>query len=75
LTGKSGIPEELDFEKPEAGVQVYTTFEVDHGRLERRKHAVTEDVAWLIERHPAWNTIRSIAGKRGETGDREAGLV
>jgi predicted transposase YbfD/YdcC len=33
---------------------------VDHGRLERRDHAITGDVGWLIERHPNWETIRSI---------------
>jgi predicted transposase YbfD/YdcC len=28
--------------------------------LERRNHAVTDDVSWLIAAHPAWNTIKSI---------------
>ncbi|MDR2246209.1 MAG: hypothetical protein LBE17_05990 [Treponema sp.] len=37
-----------------------STFEVDHGRQERRNHAVTDAVSWLVAAHPAWNTITSI---------------
>jgi predicted transposase YbfD/YdcC len=61
---------DIDFECPEAEVQVYTSFEADHGRLERRKHAVTGDVRWLIERHPKWKTIGSIGviEEKRETG-------
>jgi predicted transposase YbfD/YdcC len=51
---------DLDFERPEPEVQVYQDFEIDHGRAERRKHGVTGDVQWLIERHPLWSTIQSI---------------
>jgi predicted transposase YbfD/YdcC len=50
---------ELDFSKPEPDILTDSTFDVDHGRLERRSCAVTGNVAWLIERHPAWNTIKS----------------
>ncbi|MDR3162089.1 MAG: ISAs1 family transposase, partial [Spirochaetaceae bacterium] len=38
-------------------VQTDSTFEVDHGR---RNHGVTGDVSWLVNAHPAWNTIKSI---------------
>jgi hypothetical protein len=31
-----------------------------HGRREDRDYAVSDDVGWLIERHPDWKTIRSI---------------
>jgi hypothetical protein len=41
-------------------VQTDSTLEVDHGRRERRNHAVTGDVSWLVDAHPAWNTIKSI---------------
>jgi hypothetical protein len=41
-------------------MQAYTSFEVDHGWIERRKYAITGDVGWLIEWHPDWPTIGSI---------------
>jgi predicted transposase YbfD/YdcC len=60
--------EAVDFKNPEGGIKVITTHEVDHGRIERRDHAVTDDVAWLIARHLLWKSIKSIAGKRGNAG-------
>jgi predicted transposase YbfD/YdcC len=51
---------DVDFKKPDADVKVEITHDVDHGRLERRSHAVSGNVAWLIERHPAWKTVNSI---------------
>jgi predicted transposase YbfD/YdcC len=51
---------DVDFKRPEEGVKVEVTHDVDHGRIERRSHAVSGDVAWLIERHPAWDKIKSI---------------
>lgn len=33
----------------------------DHGRIETRKVWITSDVAWLIETHPRWQSINSIA--------------
>jgi len=50
---------DLDFSKPEPDILTDSTFDVDHGRLERRSCAVSGTVGWLIERHPAWNTIKS----------------
>jgi predicted transposase YbfD/YdcC len=50
----------IDFAHPDPLVQTDRTFEVDHGRRERRNHAVTGDVSWLVDTHPAWNTIKSI---------------
>jgi predicted transposase YbfD/YdcC len=41
-------------------VKTSSSFEVDHGRQERRNHAVTDDVSWLVAAHSAWNTIKSI---------------
>jgi hypothetical protein len=41
-------------------VKTSSTFEVDHGRQERRNHPITDDVSWLVAAHPAWNTITSI---------------
>ncbi|MDR1250299.1 MAG: ISAs1 family transposase [Treponema sp.] len=52
--------EGIDFTHPDPLVQTDSTFEVDHGRQERRNHAVTGDVSWLVAAHPAWNTIKSI---------------
>jgi hypothetical protein len=43
-----------------APVKTGSTFEADHGRQERRNHAVTDDVSWQGTAHPAWNTIKSI---------------
>ena len=50
---------DLDFSHPESDILTETTFDVDHGRMERRSGAVSGNVAWLIERHPDWNTIKS----------------
>ncbi|MDR1251692.1 MAG: ISAs1 family transposase, partial [Treponema sp.] len=50
----------IDFACPDPLVKTSSTFEVDHGRRERRNYAVTDDVSWLIAAHPAWKTIKSI---------------
>jgi predicted transposase YbfD/YdcC len=50
----------IDFAHPAPLVETSSTFDVDHGRQERRNHAVTGDVSWLIDAHPAWSTITSI---------------
>ena len=57
--------EGLDFSVPEGknrDIQFHSTSTHDekHGRIEDRDYAVSEDVGWLIERHPAWKSIRSI---------------
>lgn len=31
-----------------------------HGRHEKRKCTVVDDIEWLRERHPRWNTVKSI---------------
>jgi predicted transposase YbfD/YdcC len=64
--------EDVDDTHPEADVSTHTTFDVDHGRLERRFHGITGDVSWLVERHPAWNSIKSIGfiDARREIGDK-----
>ena len=57
--------EGLDFSAPmgknkEIQFQLTSTHEEKHGRIEDRDYAVSGDVGWLIERHPAWKSIRSI---------------
>ncbi|MDR3341869.1 MAG: ISAs1 family transposase [Treponema sp.] len=49
---------DVDFKRPDADITVEITHDVDHGRIERRSHAVTGNVAWLVERHPAWKSIK-----------------
>lgn len=39
----------------------YSTIDGDHGRIEQRQLWVTSDVDWLIERHPKWRTVKSLA--------------
>ena len=48
--------QDIDFSHPAPDVLVESTFDVDHGRLERRSCGVSGNVSWLIERHPAWKT-------------------
>jgi predicted transposase YbfD/YdcC len=55
----------LDFSAPmgkNGDIQFHSTSTHDqqHGRIEDRDYAVSDDVGWLIERHPAWKTIGSI---------------
>lgn len=52
--------QDVDFKHPEEDIMVEITHDVDHGRIERRSHAVSGNVGWLIERHPAWKTMKSI---------------
>jgi predicted transposase YbfD/YdcC len=52
--------EGIDFTRPDPLIKTSSAFEIDHGRQERRNHAVTDDVSWLVAGHPAWNTIKSI---------------
>jgi predicted transposase YbfD/YdcC len=56
---------ELDFSKPASGVKnitfnSFSTHDEGHGRVEDRDYAVTDDVQWLIQRHPEWKSLRSI---------------
>ena len=51
---------DLDFSHPQPDVLTDSTFDVDHGRIERRFYGVSGNVSWLTERHPAWKTIKSI---------------
>jgi predicted transposase YbfD/YdcC len=56
----------LDFSSPASkidkhiAVKTVSTHDEGHGRVEERDYAVSDDVAWLIQRHPAWGTIKSI---------------
>jgi predicted transposase YbfD/YdcC len=38
----------------------YKTLEKDHGRVEKREYYITEEIAWLLERHPKWKNLKSI---------------
>jgi predicted transposase YbfD/YdcC len=56
---------DVDFDKPSStrkyiSFQSASTHDEKHGRIEDRDYAVTDDVAWLHQRHPLWKTIRSI---------------
>jgi predicted transposase YbfD/YdcC len=64
--------EGVDNGHPSPNIATHTTFDVDHGRLETRFHGITPDVAWLIERHPAWKSIKSIGmiDSTRESGDK-----
>jgi hypothetical protein len=37
-----------------------STHDEQHGRIEDRDYAVSEDAGWLVERHPYWKMIRSV---------------
>ena len=64
--------EDFDSTHPEAEIASHTTFDVDHGRLETRFHGITGEVSWLVERHPAWKSIKSIGviDATRENGDK-----
>jgi 3-phenylpropionate/cinnamic acid dioxygenase small subunit len=64
--------EDLDQSHPDPAIATHTTFDVDHGQLEARFHGITADVSWLIERHPAWKSIKSIGmiDSTRETGEK-----
>jgi predicted transposase YbfD/YdcC len=64
--------EDFDSTHPDPNVRHHTTFEVDHGRLEKRFHGITGDVSWLVERHPLWKSIKSIGviDATRESGDK-----
>mgnify|MGYP004008032257 CR=1 FL=1 len=57
---------------------VSSTLDSGHGRIEERICRVTDDIAWLRERHPDWKNLNSIAAvtcvrsskKIGETTDQ-----
>jgi predicted transposase YbfD/YdcC len=64
--------EDFDSTRPDPEIAVHQTFDVDHGRLETRFHGITGDVRWLIDRHPAWKSIKSIGviDATRESGDK-----
>jgi predicted transposase YbfD/YdcC len=56
---------DFDFSKPVQAMknisfQTASTHDEKHGRIEDRDYAISDDVGWLIERHPLWKTIHSI---------------
>ncbi len=56
---------DFDFDKPAGAIKyisykTVSTHDEKHGRIEDRDYAVSDDVAWIHERHPKWKTIRSI---------------
>ena len=40
---------------------VYSSINGDHGRIETREVWLATDVNWLVERHPRWQSLKSIA--------------
>jgi predicted transposase YbfD/YdcC len=55
----------LDFSAPSGNIRhirfnSVSTHDEQHGRIEDRDYAVSDDVNWIVERHPDWKTIRSI---------------
>jgi predicted transposase YbfD/YdcC len=56
--------EGIDFAHPDPLIKTSSTFEVDHGRQERRNHAVTDDVSWLVAAHPVLLNPSVLSGKR-----------
>jgi len=44
-----------------ATVQHHESLDAAHGRMETRRHWITDDIAWLRERHPKWRALTSIA--------------
>jgi predicted transposase YbfD/YdcC len=67
---------DVDFAKPASrakhvSFKSVSTHEEKRGRIEDRDYAVSDDVQWLHQRHPKWNTIRSIGfvdSRREERG-------
>jgi predicted transposase YbfD/YdcC len=56
---------QLDFNKPVGTIRnisfaTTSTHDEKHGRIEDRDYAISDDVEWLIKRHPLWKTIKSI---------------
>jgi hypothetical protein len=64
--------EDVDLTHSDPNIAVHATFDVDHGRLESWFHGITADVSWLVERHPAWKSIKSIGiiDSKRELGDK-----
>jgi predicted transposase YbfD/YdcC len=52
-----------------------TTTDHGHGRIEERVCRVTDDVAWLKERHPDWPELRSIAAITSTRTDKKTGTT
>jgi len=52
----------------------YTTIDGDHGRIEKRTIRSTNDVAWLRERHPNWQSIHSIIEVVSQRDDNDKGI-
>ena len=52
----------LYFDSPthKKALSTHTDFDKGHGRLETRECTVCNDVQWLRDRHPNWETIQSI---------------
>jgi predicted transposase YbfD/YdcC len=51
------------------------TTDQGHGRIEERVCRVTDDIAWLKERHPDWPELRSIAAVISTRTDKKTGAT
>ena len=52
--------EKLPHKMKDVAHDYYKTVEKDHGRIEKREYYITEEIGWLIERHPKWKNLKSI---------------
>ncbi|MGD9153213.1 MAG: ISAs1 family transposase [Gammaproteobacteria bacterium] len=63
LKGNQGTLNEdirLFFKNKKKGFITETEHDKGHGRIETRQCTVTENIAWLRERHPNWKNLNSI---------------
>lgn len=63
----------LFFADKEVACDVFATTDSGHGRIEERACRATEDIAWLKERHPDWQGLRSIAAVDSMRTDKKSG--
>jgi predicted transposase YbfD/YdcC len=51
----------------------HETTDCGHGRIEQRICRVTDDIDWLIERHPKWKGLRTIVAVTALRTDKKTG--
>jgi predicted transposase YbfD/YdcC len=56
-----------------AGASVCTTLDSGHGRIEERECRATEDISWLLERHPGWQNLHSVAAVTSTRTEKKSG--
>jgi predicted transposase YbfD/YdcC len=53
----------------------HKTLDGDHGRIEQRFCRVSDDIGWLIKRHPEWKGLRTIVAVTLITTNKKTGEV